>query len=51
VFGRQHRIAGWTLATGNRPTKSTFKLADDPKQAKLLALEDPDLAPLWAQED
>jgi hypothetical protein len=28
----------------------SFNLADDPKQAKLAALEDPDLAPLWAAE-
>lgn len=28
----------------------SFRLADDPKRAKLAALEDPDLAPLWADE-
>jgi tetratricopeptide (TPR) repeat protein len=27
-----------------------FNLADDPKRAKLAALEDPDLVPLWAEE-
>jgi predicted Zn-dependent protease len=28
----------------------SFKLAEDPKQAKLVALGDPDLAPLWTAE-
>jgi hypothetical protein len=28
----------------------SFMLADDPKRAKLMALEDPDLAPLWSEE-
>jgi len=39
------------LAAARDWLAQAFKVSDDPKRAKLEALEDPDLGPLWASEN